>query len=241
MRVTCIACLLMCFACQGERGPAGRNGRNGVDGDDGETGLQGPMGMQGAQGLPGPMGVKGETGAAGPPGTNGERGPAGPAGQPSIGAMSTGGNAYRPSGWARCVAVLDLLDGAELGEDDIPDTALEYALTVFSNDDVDARCGAVVAGSGAVMSSAYYPGVTNLAAVAPCSITADYPPFPQGGSIPGYWELTLEEGVPTATYYDNDTNHPLDGITFEYVEEDCDAFVMDLGGMWYESSLAEVF
>jgi hypothetical protein len=87
--------------------------------------------------------------------------------------------------------------------------------------------------------SAYFPAITMGAATATCDITADYPPYPGNGGVAGYWHLQLMNGVPAATYVDPDLNHPLDGLGFTFMDDDCAAFVMDLGGMWYASTLAE--
>lgn len=240
MRGIMIACAFFCVACQGERGPAGDDGEDGTDGTDGQTGPQGPMGDQGLQGLLGPMGAAGPAGPMGAMGLRGAEGPRGPSGSPGTAASSGGGgSSYRPSSFVGCAATLDLLDGAMPGQDQQPDSIVQYSITVYSNDDVEVRCFALLGSVESPQFSAYYPSITMGAATAACEVTADYPPYPGSGGIPGYWHLQLTNGVPSATYVDNDVNHPLDGQGFTFVDNDCSAFVMDLGGMWYASTLAE--
>jgi hypothetical protein len=239
-----IACaLLLCAACQGERGPAGEDGEDGEDGMDGQTGPQGPMGEQGLMGLQGAMGAAGPQGASGPAGPQGEmgaRGPTGSSGSQGSAAQSVGGgSSYRPSAFVGCAATLDLVDGNMLGEDGQGETIVQYILTQYSNDDIEVRCFAVLGAHESPQYSAYFPSITMGAATASCDVTADYPPYPLNGGIPGYWHLQLMNDMPTATYVDPDPNHPLDGQGFTFAEDDCAAFVMDLGGKWYSSTLAE--
>ncbi len=237
-----IACALLCAACEGERGPAGEDGTDGEDGVDGTAGPQGPMGEQGLMGLQGEVGMKGEAGPAGPAGPKGDvgaRGPSGASGTAGSSTSSAGGSSYRPASFVGCAASLDLLDANGLGEDGSAETLVQYILTTYSNDDVEVRCFAAIGASESPQYSAYFPSITMGAATAACDITADYPPFPGSGGIPGYWHLQRMNGTPSATYVDPDFNHPLDGQGFTFTDDDCAAFVMDLGGMWYPSTLAE--
>ena len=248
MRWVVIAYALLIAACQGERGPAGEDGEDGKDGVDGETGAQGADGAQGLQGLPGPMGPPGERGERGAQGAKGDQGdtgdrgaagPAGSAGSQAAAASGAGGASYRPASFVGCGVLLDLLDGAQLGEDGEADTVVQYAITIFSNDDVEVRCNAVLGAKESPQFSAFYPSITMGAQTATCDVTADYPPYPSGGGRPGYWRMQLNEGVPTATYVDDDLNHPLDGSGYTFVDADCGSFVMDLGGKWYAATLAD--
>jgi Collagen triple helix repeat (20 copies) len=246
MRRKMIACaLLLCAACQGERGPAGEDGEDGEDGMDGQAGPQGPMGEQGLMGLQGAMGAIGETGPAGPSGPKGDTGPRGPTGAPGsagsqgASAQGVGGSGYRPASFVGCAATLDLVDGDTLGEDGIGETIVQYILTTYSNGDVEVRCFAVLGTHESPQYSAYFPSITTGAETASCDVTSDYPPYPMNGGVPGYWHLQLTNRMPSATYVDSDLNHPLDGQGFMFAEDDCAAFVMDLGGMWYASTLAE--
>jgi hypothetical protein len=240
MRRTMIACALFCAACQGERGPAGEDGDDGKDGIDGELGLQGPMGEQGLMGLQGAMGTPGPEGPNGTSGPKGADGARGPAGAPGSTANSVGGgSSYRPAGYVSCGAQLDLLDGATLGEDGSVDTVVAYTIMRYSNDDIEVGCYALLGANESPQFSAYYPAITQGALTAPCEVTSDYPPYPGGGGSPGYWTFELMNGMATASYTDADLNHPLDGDGFVFAENNCVAFVMDLGGMWYSSTLAE--
>lgn len=236
-----IACALFCAACQGERGPAGEDGDDGTDGVDGQTGPQGPMGEQGLTGLPGANGEPGPEGPAGVSGPKGADGARGPAGTPGSSASSTatGGSSYRPSAYVSCGATLDLLDGATLGEDAQPDTVVSYTIMKYSNDDIEVTCYAVLGARESPQFSAYYPAVTQGSLTGTCEVTSDYPPYPSGGGSPGYWRLELMSATPAATYVDDDLNHPLDGNGFVFEEGNCLSFVMDLGGKWYSSTLAE--
>jgi hypothetical protein len=238
MRCSWMACVLLMAACEGERGPAGRSGADGRDGEDGPPGEQGTMGAQGVMGLPGARGAEGPAGPAGPqgePGADGARGADGPPGSIAAG----GGFSYRPSGFVGCVVLLDLLDGSGLGEDGTADTAVEYAITAYSNDDVSVRCNATVGAETAAF-SAYYPAITNGAASGTCDATADYPPYPAGGGSPGFWRLQITDTGLSAVYFDADLNHPLDGSAYDFIENDCSAFVMDLSGEWHDAALTDV-
>jgi hypothetical protein len=134
---------------------------------------------------------------------------------------------------------LDLLDSNGLGEDGTGETIVQYILTRYSNDDVEVRCFAAMGARESPQYSAYFPAITMGAATATCDITADYPPYTSNGGVAGYWHLQLMNGTPSASYVDPDLNHPLDGLGFTFMDGDCAAFVMDLGGMWYPSTLGE--
>lgn len=245
MRRIVIVCVLMCAACagcQGERGPAGENGKNGDDGTDGQSGPQGPMGEQGFAGPQGPMGDSGEQGPAGPSGPKGADGARGPAG--TAGAMTSstgGGSSYRPSSYVNCVAQLDLVDGpTTLGQDNEPDTVVNYTIMMYSNDDVEVSCFAVFLSTESPQYAAYYPAIRKDASLAHCGVSADLPPYPANGrSVAGFWDLSVASGVPTALYNDDDPGHPLDGTGFMFNDDNCDSWVMSLGGMWFESTLAD--
>jgi hypothetical protein len=135
--------------------------------------------------------------------------------------------------------LLDLVDASGLGEDGVADTAVEYALTVYSNDDVAVRCNATL-GAEASAFSAYYPAITNGAASGTCDATADYPPYPPGGGSPGFWRLQIGDTGLSALHFDADLNHPLDGSSYEFVENDCSAFVMDISGEWHDAAISDV-
>jgi hypothetical protein len=240
MRRIMLACALFYAACQGERGPAGEDGEDGTDGTDGQSGPQGPMGEQGLMGLQGPIGATGPEGPKGATGAKGTDGARGPSGAPAATSNSaSGGSSYRPAGYVSCVAQLDLLNGATLGEDGVAETIVSYTIMRYSNDDIEVTCYALLGTSESPQYSAYYPAITQGSVSATCEVASDYPPYPGNGGIPGFWTLELMNGMPTAAYTDADTNHPLDGEGFVFAENSCASFVMDLGGMWYSSTLAE--
>jgi hypothetical protein len=239
MRSCLIIFALMYAACQGERGPAGEDGEDGLDGEDGETGPQGAMGEQGAMGLPGAPGSEGAEGPPGAKGADGARGAPGPAGM--NGTSSGAGSTYRPAAFVGCAVLLDLLDGIQSGEDGDGDTILTYNVTIFSNDDLEVRCAVELLGVGSDSTSEYYPSVTVGATTGPCLVTADLPPYPQGASAPGYWRMTIAPPSLSAAYHDVDPGHPRDGDGYTFIEDDCNAFVMDLGGTWHPSMLTDVF
>jgi hypothetical protein len=235
-----IACALLCAACQGERGPAGEDGRDGKDGVDGQSGAQGPQGDQGVVGLIGPMGEQGLAGPAGPTGAKGADGARGPSGAPASTSNSVGGgSSYRPAAWVACAAQLDLISGSSLGQDGTADTFVSYSVTKYSNDDSEVRCFAALGAEEAPQFTAYYPSIANGAETAPCEVTLDYPPYPPGGGSPGFWHMEVTNGIPNATYMDADAAQALDGQGFDFAAQNCQAYVMDLGGTWYESTLAE--
>lgn len=241
MRRLMIVCALLCAACQGERGPAGEDGEDGTDGEDGQTGPQGPMGEQGFAGPQGATGDTGPQGPSGPAGPMGADGARGPSGVPSSTSSSVGGGSnYRPSAYVRCAAQLDWLNGVTPGSDGQPESLVSYSIMKYSNDDVEVTCYAILGALESPQFSAYYPAPTAGAMSGPCSVISDYPPYPAAGAgSQGYWTVSLQMGVPTAAYTDDDPGHPLDGESFAFEDADCAAFVMDLGGKWYTSTLAE--
>lgn len=62
----------------------------------------------------------------------------------------------------------------------------------------------------------------------------------QNGGRPGHWAMQIDEQKLVAVYSDPDLNHPLHGSGYAFTDTDCAAFVMDIGGMWYSSMLAEI-
>jgi Collagen triple helix repeat (20 copies) len=241
-RIALLVCVFVCAACKGDPGAAGEDGKDGTDGMDGMDGIQGPMGEQGLTGLPGPtgpMGPEGPPGMNGAKGADGARGPAGPSGMAAA-SSGDGGSSYRPKSFVSCGGLLDFLNGSMPGSDGTEDTIIQYSVTTYSNDDVEVRCFAVLGADESPQFSAYYPSITMGSLTAACSVTLDYPYGAGGGVSPGYWAFELDMNhMPIATYNDDDAGHPLDqeGVTF--MDANCSSFVMDLGGMWYESTLTE--
>lgn len=195
----------------------------GCAGDVGPAGPIGPMGAMGRNGLPG---ADGKDGAAGP---------TGPAGKD--------GGSWRPKGWFRCIATLDLLapgpNGSIRGTDGRAETALDYAVVKFTNGDVEVQCTAGIGSAQDGTGSAYYPAPVNGAKTRYCSAAADYIDV-MPGTEAGYYAFS-SDSKPRATYNDSDNPLGLDRNFYEFDErDDCTAGVMDSSGNWSDSSVAEV-
>lgn len=184
---------------------------------------------------------EGPRGPAGPPGEPGDRGPQGPAGEAGGGVAA--GAAYRPLFWIGCSFVADVVDGAALtiGEDGIAESSFAYRATLFSNGDVQVSCATSVGGAESAAGGGYFPAVTVGASNGSCLTGVDLPPFNLAAvEMAGFWTYSISADGPRVVYTD-DAAHPANGMGFMFEENDCSVFVLDDGGEWSDSSLAEAF
>ena len=186
----------------------------GCAGADGAQGPAGPMGAMGRAGLPGETGPAGKDGSAG----------------------------WRPVGWFRCVAGLDLIsvgtNGLVRAMDGLTETLLDYAGVRYSNGDWEVQClvnlGSADQGSG----SGYFPFPAQGAADRRCFANSDYDSAGQGTNA-GRWRFSAQ-GKVTAVYQDRDNPLDLDGAFYDFGANDCAARTMDDRGVWSDATAADV-
>jgi len=199
----------------------------------------GDQGLQGARGFAGPRGEKGEVGPAGPSGSEGpmgERGPMGLQGPPGKDGLS-----YRPSGYAFCELLLDLIGvGGGLGTDGITETRLQYDFTRYTNDDLEVNCEGALGSEAASSGGFFYPSIAPGAGSGVCLVSVDYPPFTQTPGKVGVWQFEFTGGPLRATYTDSDPGHPLHGRAFLMGEKDCSSFQMSASGAWTSAALNDL-
>lgn len=166
----------------------------------------------------------------------GERGPAGAA------AGSGASVAYRPHYWVGCATALDLISpsssGSVRGTDGIAESGLNYSVIIYSNHDVDATCGA---GLGAAQSDGlaqYYPSNIPGAKTGFCAASIDYPPI---GMVAGFWDFEIDDNGPHATYVDPDNPLGLNGFSYRFTQNECNANVLGNDATWTKVTLADVF
>jgi hypothetical protein len=196
------------------------------------AGPQGPIGQQG------PRGEKGDDGDQGPPGAKGDQGPQG---QPG-GAAGSGGGIYKPRYWVRCSAALDLITVSngvvQRAADGQAETLLDYALTLYTDHDVQAACTAAIGTAQDGSSSSYYPSVVDGSHSAGCLASVDY--SPASGTAAGFWYFEIQSG-PRSTYSDSDNPLGLDGAVHTFSESECHSYVLRDDDTWSQVTLADVF
>ncbi|HKU43182.1 MAG TPA: hypothetical protein VJR89_33710 [Polyangiales bacterium] len=121
------------------------------------AGEAGPAGKNGADGDDGKDGKNGEQGLVGPQGPKGDRG--------------DDGAGYQPKFWAGCSVTLDLIGGAGLGTDGIGETALEYTLLRYSNNDLEVTCEAGLGSAEESADGIYFPAATKGSLTGGCIVS----------------------------------------------------------------------
>ena len=189
--------------------------------------------------VPGKEGPIGQMGYQGPPGAKGEVGPAG-----MMGLRGAAGSSYRPLYWVGCLATLDLIrkgaSGIERGADGAAESALHYALLMYTNSDVEVQCAASIGSDQSTSSSVYYPSVTMGAAEASCFVEADYTSGVSPGSI-GYWKFAAAATGPSAVHIDVDDTIGLNSFAYQFTDSDCLTRMMSDDGAWTQVTLGDVF
>lgn len=195
--------------------------------------------VTGCVGESGPAGAEGPRGTVGPAG---ERGPAGPPGTSAVDYGAAGSSAqteYRPVLWISCNTAQDWLsiDLQGVGQDGLEESLLSYAVTGFSNGDIQTTCHAAIGTTQSGSSSNYFPSTTVGSTTASCIGSADYP-FP--GFSGGFWAFKLSESGPFATYND-DAGNPLAGRVYSFTADDCSLMKTDDNGSWASASFSASF
>lgn len=193
--------------------------------------LSGCAGADGSDGSVGPQGARGATG---------EQGAEGPAG--ADGAPGEDAHSYRPVAWVACLKTLDLLaigtSGAIRQADGAEETQLDYSFTLYSNDDVDTRCGSAIGSAQADSGDRYYPSWAQGSATGGCTTRVNYP---DTGNAVGAWYFEVIDGEgPRASYSDPDASNLWDGASYKYTDADCTVLLAP-DGEWVEMQLADVF
>ena len=135
---------------------------------------------------------------------------------------TNGTNGFQPALSLICNGAADLVNGAgrrELTDRSSAPTAsrrryFQYSVVVYSNGDVQTACGVTFGTVGDSSGGAYYPGATMGADNRYCQVIIDYPP---AGVEWRRLAFTVNaQNVPSFTYVDSDTNHPLNNRVVSY-------------------------
>jgi hypothetical protein len=150
---------------------------------------------------------------------------------------------YRPMFWVSCSAVLDIIStssGSPVpGQDGLGESHLGYTVTLYTTRDVDVSCTSE-AGPNMGSGSNFYPAIVKGAQSGGCVAATDLPPIPSGVSETGFWDFTIEQGGPVATYMD-DASHPLNGYRHVFTQAECNANKLSDDLTWTQVTLADVF